>query len=767
MNTPAVTVSDIPQPTTSMPADGVMLAAGGDADDEIEAGNVAEVASTTPVQEDAGKEEIAVDYSVGAVVRVEARFWAGINESGGVARITKIHPSDDGNKYNVRYVLGGQEKDVDAIYIKPHEDGQDEFKSPAKKSAPDSYGIDQSATAAAAMGVGGASNLDNLPRTAIGVMDDDAMDQSATASAAMGVAGASKLDNLTQMVAGVMDDDAAVQTEYTTQLRMLLSVDTNAPIQQVIDSGVVPRFVEFLQRDDRPTLQFEAAWVIIEIAAGTSDHIKTVIEVGAVPIFVHLLTSPNDNVREQAVFALGLIAGDSPPCRDIVLQAGAMQPLLQQLHQNSKLSMLRNAAWTLSNFCRGNPQPNFDMVSPALPHLASLLSNPSTPVDAMVDAAEALSYLSDGGDQRIKAFQDVNITNRLVELLSSDQPNLVAPCVRTLGNFVSDSDGQTQVVVDANVLGMMKPLLSHRHKDIRKESFWLLSNIAAGTHIQISSVIHQAGLITAVVDAINNDQWEAVRKEATWVIFNICTSGTTQHIESLVEAGAIEALCGILGSADAQMIAIALEALQTILKTGEVLDKVAGYVSLVGESGGIDHILGLQEHENNVICENAIAIIGRYFRDDARDGGSPAADPLPQAEKSSIVTDLVPVCLLFGLAGVTSYLIGCLRNIWATILFVRNSKSRSRRLRSVTPILITAIVTAVIIVVALVDSSGYAVSMLLLVAFFAAAVAYTNYVPMTAQEAAAAMTWGRFIDCTSILDAQYYKRQWNALPRRR
>eukprot|EP00561_Arcocellulus_cornucervis_P004311 CAMPEP_0185823774 /NCGR_PEP_ID=MMETSP1322-20130828/28677_1 /TAXON_ID=265543 /ORGANISM="Minutocellus polymorphus, Strain RCC2270" /LENGTH=102 /DNA_ID=CAMNT_0028521339 /DNA_START=1 /DNA_END=306 /DNA_ORIENTATION=+ len=102
---------------------------------------------------------------------------------------------------------------------------------------------------------------------------------------------------------------------------------------------------------------------------------------------------------------------------------------------------------------------------------------------------------------------------------------------------------------------MMKQLLSHQHKDIRKESLWLLSNIAAGTRIQISCVIHQAGLITAVVDALNNDQSEVVRKEATWVIANICINGTTEHIESLVEAGAIEALCGILGSADAQIIA--------------------------------------------------------------------------------------------------------------------------------------------------------------------------------------------------------------------
>lgn len=73
------------------------------------------------------------------------------------------------------------------------------------------------------------------------------------------------------------------------------------------------------------------------------------------------------------VWALGNIAGDSPVCRDLVLHQGAMGPLLQQLTDRSKLSMLRNATWTLSNFCRGKPQPSFEHVRPALPTLAQLI----------------------------------------------------------------------------------------------------------------------------------------------------------------------------------------------------------------------------------------------------------------------------------------------------------------------------------------------------------------------------------------------------------
>jgi len=45
-----------------------------------------------------------------------------------------------------------------------------------------------------------------------------------------------------------------------------------------------------------------------------------VINAGAVPEFINLLSSIVLDVREQAVWALGNIAGDSPQCRDYVLR---------------------------------------------------------------------------------------------------------------------------------------------------------------------------------------------------------------------------------------------------------------------------------------------------------------------------------------------------------------------------------------------------------------------------------------------------------------
>ncbi|CDR97462.1 armadillo/beta-catenin-like repeat domain containing protein, putative [Babesia bigemina] len=422
---------------------------------------------------------------------------------------------------------------------------------------------------------------------------------------------------LAPYVTGIRSDDYETQLICTKYFRKLLSIEVDPPIEQVVNAGVVPVFIEFLGRFDAPELQFEAAWAITNVASGNQQQTKVATDNGAVPKLIALLEAPREEVREQAIWALGNIAGDSPECRDLVLGLGALKPLLFLLANSEKESVVRNATWTVSNLCRGKPKPVFQDVQEAIPYLAKLLNHTDTEV--LTDACWALSYISDGNEEHIQAVLDSGACPRLVQLLDHPQSVIQTPALRTVGNIATGNDRQTQMIVDCGCIPILYKLLFSDKKTIKKEACWTLSNIAAGTRDQVE-VFLQSDSVEKLLELMTCNDFD-VQREASWAICNAASGGDLRQAENLASRGCLRYICSILSTSDTKLISVALRAMENILNVGHHLMELNGlpanpYAIAVEELDGVRALEVLQESKVHTVYRRARDILQQYFPED-------------------------------------------------------------------------------------------------------------------------------------------------------
>ncbi|KAL6073926.1 hypothetical protein QOT17_004619 [Balamuthia mandrillaris] len=427
---------------------------------------------------------------------------------------------------------------------------------------------------------------------------------------------------------GITSDDPAARYDATKRCRLLLCQDENQEtVQQVLDADVLPRLLQSMSlQEDKPELTFESCWALSSMAScGSSSQLQALVERGALPTLINLLSSSNPQLQEQACTAIGFIAKAGEQLRDHCLASGALDAVVASLTHCGQLSVLRQAAWTLSILCSHNLRDsasspaNWGFVKKALPTLCRLLY--SQDEEVLTDTTWALAYLTD--ERRANQLDEVTqagVVRPLMQLAKTSRSTAVlCPVVKILANFADGHDLHRQLLLNQGLLPLLSSsLLAHPKISIQVDAFRALANMATGNGDQLQAIL-DSNLWSCLVTSLEaggplvggTPVDPRVRKEIVRAIHNFASACHSSQLLRILSSSLIQALCDLL---DFRNRAVEDTVLQTVLETLEhLLPAHEAVAELIESAGGLDWIEELQAHQNNEIYETALRILETYY----------------------------------------------------------------------------------------------------------------------------------------------------------
>ena len=162
------------------------------------------------------------------------------------------------------------------------------------------------------------------------------------------------------------------------------------------------------------------------------------------------------------------------------------------------------------------------------------------------------------------------IINKIDKLNPDEDKIEILISIKIIGNFAAmENSYYTDKVIELNILDKLKILIQDKYSfDIRKESAWIISNIAAGTTNQLN-LLYDNNFPDIIFDNVLNGNEDSIKYNILWALYNFSNIKNMEKLNSLIERGFIDIIINRLKIDQGDILCCSLEALYNILKIGK------------------------------------------------------------------------------------------------------------------------------------------------------------------------------------------------------
>ena len=217
---------------------------------------------------------------------------------------------------------------------------------------------------------------------------------------------------------------------------------------------------------------------------------------------------------------------------------------------------------------------------------------------------------------------EINLLKKIIDKIDKLNPEddyqEILYNMRIVGNFgAMENSLYTDKIIELNVFDKLKLLMQDKYSiDIRKETAWIISNIAAGTIGQLTK-LYENNFQDILFDNIININNESVKINCLWALYNFSNIPNIECLNSLIEKGFINIIMERLKIDTGDVLGCSLEALNNILNRGKNLDPTI-YNIIENKVYELDILNELKnylinEQPNQMIISKIQIILNNYF----------------------------------------------------------------------------------------------------------------------------------------------------------